>query len=209
MNPTFFRLFLYLFRGPFVQGDQIGRGPFVQGDQIVEDRLSRGTKLAGDQIGWGLNWLGTICPGGPIYWGPNLGDQMSGDQMRLGPNVSQPSSHPLNSFLWRSFSLSIIKGFSLKIFPLEETEILWWDLKVKGALYCKIKTFLMCNHKLCQNVKTSWDWTRGKKFRPKLNPPGKPNAMINVCNLLKVRKTRSHFFMPTFPPKNKQMNSTI
>ena len=42
----------------------------------------------------------------------------------------------------------------------------------------------MCNHKLCENVKTSWDWTRGKKFRPKLNPPGKPNAMINVCNLL-------------------------
>ena len=76
------------------------------------------------------------------------------------------------------------------LIPLKETETLHtlshlekvW--KVKGALCYKIKTFLMCNHKLCQNVKTSWDWTRGKKFRPKLNPPGKPNVMINVCNLL-------------------------
>jgi hypothetical protein len=39
---------------------------------------------------WGLNWLGTVCPEGPINWGPIVGDQMSGDHMRLGPNVSQP-----------------------------------------------------------------------------------------------------------------------
>ena len=38
----------------------------------------------------GPNWLGTVCPEGPINRGPNVGDQMSGDHMRLGPNVSQP-----------------------------------------------------------------------------------------------------------------------
>ena len=34
--------------------------------------------------------MGTICPEGPINWGPIVGDQMFGDHMRLGPNVSQP-----------------------------------------------------------------------------------------------------------------------
>ena len=68
-----------LSRGIKLAGDRIGWRPFVHGDQII-----------GDQIGWGLNWLGTICPGGPSYWGPNWGDQMSGDQMRWGPNASQP-----------------------------------------------------------------------------------------------------------------------
>ena len=63
-------------------------------------------------INWSLwtNWLGTICPGrpnfwgpfvhgdrigwGPINWGPVVGDQMSRDHMCLGPNVSQ-------SFIYR------------------------------------------------------------------------------------------------------------
>ena len=49
--------------GPFVQGDQIGRGPFVQGDQIGWGPFVQGDQIIGDQIGWGLNWLGTICPG--------------------------------------------------------------------------------------------------------------------------------------------------
>ena len=44
-----------------------------------------GTKLLGTICPWGLNWLGTICLEGPI-----VGDQMSGDHMRLGPTVSQP-----------------------------------------------------------------------------------------------------------------------
>ena len=51
------------FRGPFVQGDQIGRGPFVQGDQIVGDRLSRGTKLAGGRLSRGTKLLGTRLAG--------------------------------------------------------------------------------------------------------------------------------------------------
>ena len=38
----------------------------------------------------GQNWLGTVCPEGPINWGPIVEDQMSGDYMCLGPNVSQP-----------------------------------------------------------------------------------------------------------------------
>ena len=45
-----------------------------------------------------LNWLGTVCREGPINWGPIMGDQMSGDHMCLGPNVSQPSSTNLLLF---------------------------------------------------------------------------------------------------------------
>ena len=44
---------------------------------------------------WGLNWLGTVCPEEPINWGPIVGDQMSGDHMCLGPNVSQPFDYDL------------------------------------------------------------------------------------------------------------------
>ena len=44
---------------------------------------------------WGLNWLGTFCPEGPINWGSILGDQMSGDNMHMGPNESQHSCHKL------------------------------------------------------------------------------------------------------------------
>ena len=61
------------FWGPFVRGDRIGWGPFVQRDQL-----------------WGTKCLGTVCSEGPINLGPIVGDQMSGDYMCLGPNVSQP-----------------------------------------------------------------------------------------------------------------------
>ena len=38
--------------------------------------LSRGTGYDALQI-WGPNWLGTICPGGPNFWGPFVqGDQI-------------------------------------------------------------------------------------------------------------------------------------
>ena len=37
----------------------------------------------------GPNWLGTVCPEGPINWGPFVVDQMSGVHMHLGLNVSQ------------------------------------------------------------------------------------------------------------------------
>ena len=60
-----------LFRGT------IDWGSFFHGDQILGDHLSMGIKL-----------VGTVCPEGPINWGPIVGDQMSGDHMRLGPNVS-------------------------------------------------------------------------------------------------------------------------
>ena len=51
---------------------------------------------------WGTNWLGTVCPERPINWGPIVRDQMSGDHMRLGPNVSQPLYQPLkiSSLAW-------------------------------------------------------------------------------------------------------------
>ena len=50
-----------------------------------------GTEFLGTIFPWGLNWFGTVCPEEPINWGPIVGDQMSGENMRLGPNVSQPN----------------------------------------------------------------------------------------------------------------------
>ena len=63
------------------------------GTKLVGDHLSMGTEFLGTICPWGLNWLGTVCPEGPINWGPIVGDQMSGDHMRLGSNVSQPTHH--------------------------------------------------------------------------------------------------------------------
>ena len=61
-------------------------GQMVPKDLVPLDKLnSIGTICPGR-----LNWLVTVCPEGPINWGPVVGDQMSGDHMRLGPNVSQP-----------------------------------------------------------------------------------------------------------------------
>ena len=45
---------------------------------------------------------GTICPVGPNVWGPDVGDRMSGDHMRSGPNASQPKSRPIP---WQNFEL--------------------------------------------------------------------------------------------------------
>ena len=84
----------------FVQEDRLW-GSRNTGTKLVVDHLSRETKLIGDHLSrgteflgticpWGQNWLGTVCPEGPINWGPIVGDQMSGDHMCLGPNVSQP-----------------------------------------------------------------------------------------------------------------------
>ena len=69
------------FWGPFIQGDLIGWGPFVHGDQILGDHRFMGIELVGNCLSRGINKLGPI-----------VGDQMSGDHMRLGPNVSQPIS---------------------------------------------------------------------------------------------------------------------
>ena len=57
--------------------------------EYSRDHLSRGTKLVGDHLSMGIKFLGTVCPEGPINWGPIVGEQMSGDHMRSGPNVSQ------------------------------------------------------------------------------------------------------------------------
>merc|ERR1719331_1358796 len=57
--------------------------------EYSRDHLSRGTKFLGTICPWGQNWLGTVCPEGPIKWGSIVGDQMSGDHMCSGPNVSQ------------------------------------------------------------------------------------------------------------------------
>ena len=46
-------------------------------------RLSRGTGCGDPKI-WGLNWLGTICPGVPTFWGPFV----HGDRIGWGPFVS-------------------------------------------------------------------------------------------------------------------------
>ena len=54
-----------------------------------------GTEFLGTICPWGMNWLATICPEGPINRGPIVGDQMSGDHLGLGPNVSQPRKVPL------------------------------------------------------------------------------------------------------------------
>ena len=64
-------------------------GTFSRGTKLVVDHLSMGTEFWGTICPWGLNLLGTVCPEGPIIWGPIVGDQMSWDPMRLGPNVSQ------------------------------------------------------------------------------------------------------------------------
>ena len=58
------------------------------GTKLVGDHLYLGNKLFGTICPWELNWLGTICPEGPINCGPIVEDEMSGDHMRLGPNVS-------------------------------------------------------------------------------------------------------------------------
>ena len=80
--------------------------------------LSRGTGIDDLEI-WGPNWLGTICPGRPIFWGPFVqgdhlfmgtkfvwdhlskginfmgiicpGGQEVEDQMGMGPNALQPN----------------------------------------------------------------------------------------------------------------------
>ena len=55
--------------------------------EYSSDHFSRGTKFWGTICPWRPNCLGTVFPEGPINWGPIVGDQMSGDHMRLGPNV--------------------------------------------------------------------------------------------------------------------------
>ena len=55
-------------------------GTICPWDQILGDHLSMGTELFEDSLSRGTNQLGT-----------HLGDQMSGNHMRLGPNVSQPN----------------------------------------------------------------------------------------------------------------------
>ena len=69
---------------------EYSRDHLSMGTKLVGDHLSTGTEFLGTICPWGLNWLGTVCPEGPINWGPIVGDQMSGDHMCLGPNVSQP-----------------------------------------------------------------------------------------------------------------------
>ena len=74
---------------PLVQGDRLW-GSRSTGTKLVGDHLSMGTEFLGTICPWGQNWLGTVCPGGSINWGLIVGDQMSGDHMCFGPNVSQP-----------------------------------------------------------------------------------------------------------------------
>ena len=45
-----------------------------------------GPSVHGDWIGWGLT---AVCPERPMNWAPIVWDQMSGEHIRLGPNVLQ------------------------------------------------------------------------------------------------------------------------
>ena len=72
---------------------EYSRDHLSRGTKLVGDHLSMGTEFLGTICPLGQNWLGTVCPEGPINWGPIVGDQMSGDHMCLGPNVSQPKLH--------------------------------------------------------------------------------------------------------------------
>ena len=74
---------------PPTQREYLGTN-FSRGNKLVGNHLSKGTKFLGTICPWGQNWLGTVCPEGPINWGLIVGDQMFGDHMCLGPNVSQP-----------------------------------------------------------------------------------------------------------------------
>ena len=71
--------------------NRILKVPFVLGTKLVGNHLSMGTEFWGTICPWGQYWLETVCPEGPINWGPIVGDQMSADHMCLGPNVSQPT----------------------------------------------------------------------------------------------------------------------
>merc|ERR1712051_801471 len=66
------------------------RDHLSRGAKLVGDHLSMGTELLRTICPWRLNLLGTVCPHGPMNWGPIVRDQMSGDHMCSGPNVSQP-----------------------------------------------------------------------------------------------------------------------
>ena len=81
---------------------EYSRDHLSRGTKLVGDHLSTGTKFLGTICPWGQNWLGTVCPEGPINWGPIVGDQMSGDHMCLGPNVSQPLLGKLEGLLKRT-----------------------------------------------------------------------------------------------------------
>ena len=66
---------------------EYSRDHLSRGTKLVGDHLSMATKFFGTLCPWWPNWLGPVVTEGTINWGPIVGDQMSGDHMRLGPNV--------------------------------------------------------------------------------------------------------------------------
>ena len=99
---------------------EYSRDHLSRGFKFVRDHLSMETEFLGTICPWGLNWLGTVCLEGPINWGPIVGDQMSGDHMRLGPNVSQPTKrmrfvcrNPVLGRVLRHFSTVLFKIYSV------------------------------------------------------------------------------------------------
>ena len=79
-------------------------GPHIsRSSQPVPLDKQNKTEFLGTIFQGGTNWLGTICPWGPNFGGSSVhGDRIGwrpfvGDQMRLGPNVSQPIVSPESS----------------------------------------------------------------------------------------------------------------
>ena len=107
--------------------------------------FSRGTSFGDPEI-WGPNWLGTICPDGPNFWGTFIhGDRLSrginfmgiicpmgqkvedrkfGDQIRTkwirsGPNESQPSCRRNNCLCFGRYDVQgLLQSYSLAYFFL-------------------------------------------------------------------------------------------
>ena len=71
-------------------------------------RLSRRTGCGDPEI-QGLNWLGTICPGGPNFWGPFVqGDQFYGNRLSRGTGSWGPEVRGSNGFGTKCVSFSYL-----------------------------------------------------------------------------------------------------
>ena len=93
-----------------------------------------GPSVHGDRIGWGLT---AVCPERPMNWGPIVWDQMSGEHMRLKPNVLQS--------LYQPVKISILTWIWLN----------WLIFIFVCILYSYLYQFIFCNTK---NVAKVENW---------------------------------------------------
>ena len=59
-----------------------------------------GTKFEGDCFFRGIDFMGIVCLGGQ-----EVGAQMSGDQLSLGPNVLQPNLYDFQKNIYFSYNM--------------------------------------------------------------------------------------------------------